>query len=210
MSLDITSVTNLVTSILGASVGTSYGTMSDTKRHSTGEILDAILDADVEVRYAILQSNSPLKASLYTNSSNLASGSQLPSSDGPYGAVLVDAVPARAVPAPEIARVVANVLAIPTGIVGKLFAILGNKIFHNGTTATIEIVTLARGTNTLGSPDSAAWAVVAGALAILFAKDGADTQTAVYFAREYDARLNLIRSGAGELSPVTPFQGGQS
>ena len=209
MPLGMTSVRNLVRSILGAS--TTYGTNDDTLRHPDSEIDDAILDADQEIALDILESpNNPFKTGFYTNSGNLASGAKLPASDGPYGAVLVDSIVPRPVPAPEVARLTANTLGIPAQCMGKVYAIEGNYIFHNGTNATIEVATITRGASPV-SPEVYAWAVVAGALAILFAKDAADTETAQYFATEYMKRRLMIRQGTITALPaVTAFQKGMT
>lgn len=174
------------------------------------EITDAILDADQEVALAILESpNNPFKSGFYTNSGSLASGAKLPASDGPYGAVLVDSLVPRPVPAPEVAKLTANALGLPSSTIGKVYAIVGNYIFHNGTSATVEIATITRGSVPV-SPEAYAWAVVAGALAILFAKDNADTEAASYFAGEYDKRLGLIRQGTITVSPVPAYQQGMT
>jgi hypothetical protein len=203
MPLNLTTMTSMVGNILGAYAASTYGGAVTDKRWTATAITDAIHAAAMEVANVIVNTdNHPLKATFYAPSSNLASGSELPASDGPYGAVLVDGLVPRPVPPAEVARLVSNVLGLN---VGKVYAIFGIRIFHNGTVATVEIATI-DSTTDLNLPESLTWAVVAGALALLFAKDAADTETASYFAAQYNRRIDLIKMGAASVPPIEASQ----
>lgn len=174
---------------------------------SLQEITDAVVDADMNVCLAILDTpGHPYASGWQVASSNLASGDFLPPFIGAHGRVIIDptgtgtfkrAVLARS--ADEMAEVVNNPTLYPNC---KLFYFIeGNCIEHSGSAARVYYPSFSKTDAACQAHELYTSAVLAGALALLY-KDGGDPQFFGEYAQIFALADAAIRAGEKTLPDI--------
>ncbi|HYE59431.1 MAG TPA: hypothetical protein VD948_13040 [Rhodothermales bacterium] len=218
-------VAHLLNSLAGATnsaADTNYlvapltSTQLDDPRYPRSAIWDAILDAEVQVIKAIVMTkNHPERQGFLTLSANVANGTALGTIvnrfSGPFDSI-VDATDNTQVLAPapleEVREIVAQTALYTLSY--YLYALDGMVLFHTRTNVKIRGPVVARadytaftGSANMSCPDVYVDAIVAGALSMLFGKEGNEAQLAQYFAGRFREAIDDIKQGAREIVPIT-------
>ncbi len=196
-------VVNLVTAVLNASPGV-YGT-STVPLFTTGEIDDAVDAADQTVIGVIIDTIGHRARSQYVELVSISDGGQITGNFN--GGVLVDGREGVHTTPGNLSTKKRNPNTISNDTKNGYYCIQGNTFNFIGSTAQVEVVTYEVGGGTLASPPEYVHAVIAGALAILFPKEGSNVEAASHFFNQQVAILDMIRKGATYLPAVTPFKG---
>jgi hypothetical protein len=204
MAVSLTLAKALVVEALNESTkGEAYGTISATKeRFKSQEVTDAILAADARAVTAGLETPGWGHRRAFTTSGTVAHLGQVPDHVGPVMSVTVDgkgaSVPGLPDPKAKIERDRANPQTLT--LLERFFFIDDNDVlFHSGTTATVYYCTFTM-TAACQSPDELLRAVVEGALAILFSKDGHKTGAATDAEQRFQLELRASGIGTGAMA----------
>ena len=174
---------------------------------SLQEITDAVVDADMNVCLAILDTpGHPYASGFQVASSNLASGDTLPAFVGAHGRVVIDptgtgtfkrAVLAKS--ADEMAEVVNNPTLYPNC---KLFYFIeAGTVEHSGSAARVYYPSFSKTDAACQAHELYTSAVLAGAIALLM-KDGGDPQFFGEYAHVAAEALARIRAGEKTLPDI--------
>lgn len=197
-------VINLVTAVLNASPEV-YGP-SIVPLFTPGEIDDAIDAADQAVLGVVLDTPGHRSRSQYIALKNITDGAVI--TDIFEGGVLIDGRPGVPASPGVISTKKRNTVSTISNITKNgYYCIQGHVFSFVGSTAQIEYINYATGVGTLASPPEYVHAVVAGALSILFPKDGTNIEAADHFSKQYIGMLTMIKDSAVSLPAVTPFHG---
>lgn len=215
MAISITQVYGLCTAILNAATDT-YGTLNDPLRLDT-EIKDAIKAADREVAQVIIDTDGHRRRADFAVLQDVTSTIGGSGNSGliafPIFAVQIDGKPAKFVP-PDTFRdltVTTSFGAAPLTTCVGFYTVeqqMLGAIYSSSVKVQIIKYTEPAG-DTLASPEEYLMAVVCGALAILFPKEGAYVEAATHYASLFGKSLDLIRSGASAMPAVGPFVAGE-
>lgn len=202
---------NFVRNILNASSMTYSGTNAndDPKRWPEGVIIDAIRGADALIYNTVAQApGHPKRAELLTPSTNIVHTGMIPDHEGPIGAILIGGKSGRWLTASEIGKL--RELVITFFDQGPYWDLIDNRLYYYpGSTATVDIVPPYNSSgSTLQSPQAYFHGITSMALAMLFGKEGAETQTAAYYKSVYDTVYQMIKDGAQMIQPVVAYQKG--
>ena len=196
-----------VRNLLNAS--TLYATNDDLERWPEEVIIDSIRGADALIYNRVGNTpGHPKRSELLEASSNILHAGLIPAHEGPLGTVLIGGKGGRVLPAQEIEQLRKAIFTfIDTG---PYYDIVDNRLFYYaGSTATIDIVPPYDNAGAaLLTPQSYYNGVVALALAMLFGKEGVETQTAGYYLSYGQAVMDQIDKGAAMIAPVVAYQGG--
>lgn len=208
MALVFTDAINLVRNMLNAS-SDSYTTNDDELRWPEQAIIDAVRGADGLIFMAIGNTpGHPKRSALLVASANIVHTGLIPEHVGPIGAVLVAAAPPQMLPSFEIKKL--RDVILTTTDTGPYFDIIDNRLYYYpGSVATVDIVPPFNDEGmSLQSPQEYYHGIVALALAILFGKEGAETETAAYYKGFGDSVLQWIKEGAQTIAPIVAYQKG--
>lgn len=212
MSVSLSTARSLVTEILNESHPDSgYGVLVG-RRYKAQEIIDAVIASDAMT--AMLYIKSKDRQAAFTTSSTVASGGQIPSHIGDIIAFVATVSGGIWTGTQPLVmtdfEAVMNDNRNPQGLshVGPKGALMGEILFHTGVgvvaggassmSVTVYYLTFTLNASVCQSPDEALWLVVAGALAILFLKDGNKTGASqqAYTLRLSEAKmLGLVGQG---------------
>lgn len=196
-------VINLVTAVLNAAPD-NYG-VSEVPLFKSGEIDDAVDAADQAIIGAILDTIGHRSRSQYVALQTITDGAVMAITFN--GGVLIDGRPGIPTSPGTISTKKRNPNTISTGTKNGYYCIQGNTFSFVGSSAQIEVITYTAGGGTLGSPPEYVHGVVAGALSILFPKEGSNVEAANHFGNQYALMLEMIHKSAVYLPAVTPFKG---
>lgn len=195
--------------LLNASTET-YGTHDSSRRYPDSLIDDALSNADQEVvGWFLAQENHPRRAGFMTGAS-VAHAGRIPTHIGPIGAVTLNSKAAEPWPASEIQALRDNPLGLVT--IKRYYAVEGEKLFFvdaDGTMlADVDIANYTPTTGVLQAPPEYRNAVIACALAYIFAKDAASSQlpAAQHFLQVKDNALTKVEKDE-PVPPVPAYRG---
>jgi hypothetical protein len=196
----VVSLTEAMSQVMGrvlASVGAgNYGTVTDPERWPTGEIQDAVIDADGVVCSWFLQKAGDGRRVGFLQTVTVANGGTIPSHIGEIESILLNGkMPIRSDPTTiQRDRDAALVSKGSVLYTPKIF-LWGSTLMHNytGGGATVQIVDYVRNGAACQGPSEYSAPVIALATANIIAKNGNHT----------DAAETYLRIGLSYLSPVT-------
>lgn len=208
MALTRTSIKLLITANLHLTPG-SYTTVSNSTdpNYQDQEISDAIDVADEAVVGVILDTPGHRSRSQYRKLISIVNGGEILKAF--EGGVLIDATPGKPTDPATLTVLQTDNLSLTT--TKGFYNISGGIFTFTGTSAQIEVVdpTVSAGSSGLLCPDEYQHAVVAGALSILYTKDGTNVEAANHYTNQYVAMLKMIREAAVTLPALTMFTGGK-
>lgn len=209
MALTRASLKLLITANLHLTPG-SYTTVSNSTdpNYQDTEIDNAIEVADEAVVGAILDTPGHRSRSQYRKLVSIANGGEILKAF--EGGVFIDGTPGKPVSSATLTGIQEDNLSLTTGT--KYFNISGGIFTFTGSSAQVEVVdssTITPGSSGLLSPDEYQHAVLAGALSILWTKDGTNIEAANHYTDQYVAMLKMIHESMVALPAVTFFTGGK-
>lgn len=208
MALTRASIKLLITANLHLTPG-GYTTVSNSTdpNYQDQEISDAIDVADEAVVGAILDTPGHRSRSQYRKLISIVNGGEILKAF--EGGVFIDSTPGKPVDPATLTVLQTDNLSLTT--TKGFYNISGGIFTFTGTSAQIEVVdpTVSAGSSGLFCPDEYQHAVVAGALSILYTKDGTNVEAANHYTNQYVTMLKMIREAAVTLPALTMFTGGK-
>lgn len=193
----------LITANLNLSPG-SYSSVSNASDplYQAQEILDAIDVADTAVIGAIYDNPNHRLRPNYLTIQSITDGAEITKSFN--GGVKIDGEPGKMVDPNTLWNLRSSNFTPALTTNKGYFTIMGNQFFFTGSAATVEVFnpTLSAGGNGFFSPDEYQSAILAGALSILYTKDGTNIEAANHYSTQYTAMLKMVSQGTNALPSV--------
>lgn len=202
-----------------------YSTSISDDRYTLGEIKESIFEADVDVRRAAyLTPDHWMRTNNLTNSSDLTTyPSPVPAHIGELGpaeikvaSVDTSYIPAEPAPRQFIQELRSNSSSVfgsaahntTNSPLGGFYEVMDGLVWFTGYSIRFRIATLTidRAGPSLGSDEAYTGAIVAGALARLFSKEGASEWAATFYQKQFEGYLSQIQSGARVVPEVQMYQ----
>ncbi len=211
MALNVTSVRNLVGSILNATRN-GFGDFSTDADplHPTGEIDEAITAAGRGVMGAIFDTPGHRLRNAIMELRTVSNGELVPEG---IGAVLIDGAEGTYKKPSQFRRLKNNTNSISSYSTSGYYTLQSKIISFLGSSCKVETTKALTSTNFDNFPEEYEYAVVAGALAITFNKMGSNQASSSQWNSAYQAYLGMIRQGAISLPAQvgsTAIPGGNS
>lgn len=218
--VNYTEVTKMVIGIINADSASGFATTVTDAKRSTGEIKEAILEADADVVLAYLDNlRHPYRAQFTDVSTDLAHGDEIPVHIGKHGKVVIkinsaDSFYEPGVLAPSVEMIrqlrvnrnnrygtlAHNALLSP---IGGRYRIEDNKLYFTGSAAKIVVPTFAidRATPACQAHEAHTSLVVSGAVAKLYKEGVVTVELHELHRRIASEGLAQIRAVTNDMTP---------
>lgn len=200
MAVSLSEVEDLVLSIINASSET-YGT-SDDPLHPDAEIVAAVKASALNVIGAILESSSSRRRAEFLSLLTIPADGLV---KGSMGAILIDAELGTKISPSKLRRYKANINLLTTISGRGYFSTEEHIIRFIGSAGQVVTIDDSSGTMQNSVPDEYFWAVVTGALALAFPKEGSNSEIALGFGGLHKSMIDAIRMGQADVIPVSPY-----
>ncbi len=192
-------IVNVALHIIGAAKLAAGVVDDNPSRYDKNGVIKVTRFVDREVASFIARTEGhPEQFDMFVYSNNIAHKGVLPESIAGYGNITVDGEKAKEINFFEIARIRTHETVSTDDILEEpYFKISGNKIYHTGTNAIVGYIPpVGDEVVALFSPAAYSYCILAGVLRVMFSKDGEDVGMSSDYAREYNARLAMIKDDA--------------